>query len=265
MPLSARKPKRHGFTLVELLVLLALAALLLGLLLPFLRRARASAGSVQCQNNLKQICLAMHNAVDIYQGHLPPIAGPYPPAARNYGTVLFHLLPFIEQAHLHQQANGFVWQNRAAAVPVKTFLCPEDRSGPPSQVFREWLAVDNYAGNWLAFGTGGRRFPASFPDGTSNTIVFTERYQLCRGQPCAWGYPGLYYWSPMFARYSEGKFQTQPAANQCNPALPQSPHRGGIQVAMGDGSARLINQAISVQTWWYACTPNGGEILGSDF
>src|SRR5437868_3073179 len=73
-----------------------------------------------------------------------------------------------------------------------------------------WLATTNYAGNWLVFKTGDNRFPAAIPDGTSNTIGFTERYQVCNGTPCGWGYDRVYYWAPMTAYYSDGKFQVTP-------------------------------------------------------
>jgi hypothetical protein len=107
--------------------------------------------------------------------------------------------------------------------------------------------------------------PQTFQDGTSLTIAFTERYQMCNDNRCAWGYPELYYWAPMFAYYSEGKFQVRPAADQCDPALPQSIHPEGIHVAMGDASVRNVSPTISPQTWWYACTPAGGETLGKDW
>ena len=53
---------------------------------------------------------------------------------------------------------------------------------------------------------GTASIPRTFRDGTSNTIVFAERYQMCNGTPCAWGYSSLYTWAPMFAYYTKGKF-----------------------------------------------------------
>jgi hypothetical protein len=111
----------------------------------------------------------------------------------------------------------------------------------------------------------GASIPASFPDGTSNTIVFAERYQMCKGNPCAWGYSSLYTWAPMFAFYTKGKFQNAPRQDDCNPALPQSADSSGIQVALGDGSARMVNESISPETWWNATDPADGNPLGSDW
>jgi hypothetical protein len=44
-----------------------------------------------------------------------------------------------------------------------------------------------------------------------------------------------------------------------------SPHTGGIQVGLGDGSVRMVSPGVSTATWWFALTPNAGDILGSDW
>src|SRR5262249_60482091 len=114
--------------------------------------------------------------------------------------------------------------------------------------FKNWLALTNYAGSWPVFKTGQTRL-AQIPDGTSNTFMFTQRYQMCGDTPTAWGYPTLYTWAPMFGYYSQGRFQHQPTQADCDPQLAQSLEPAGIQVAMCDGSARLISDRISPQTW----------------
>jgi prepilin-type processing-associated H-X9-DG protein len=96
-------------------------------------------------------------------------------------------------------------------------------------------------------------------------MVFTERYQICHDQPCAWAYSGGTNWAPVYAYTDFGKFQPQPPQDRCNPDLAQSQHAGVINVGMGDGSVRAISNNISQRTWYEACTPAGGEVLGSDF
>jgi len=61
-------------------------------------------------------------------------------------------------------------------------------------------------------------------------------------------------------------FQVQPNYfTGCDYRLANSPHTGGIQVGMGDGSARMVSTGVSPTTWYSALTPNGSEVLGSDW
>ena len=99
----------RGFTLVELLVVIAVIAILVALLLPAVQQAREAARRTQCKNNLKQIGLALHNYHDVHQTF--PIG-----ARRQRGTGpswMVGILPFIEQQNLydgfdmHSPHNGF--------------------------------------------------------------------------------------------------------------------------------------------------------------
>jgi hypothetical protein len=266
-PLSPRRPR--GFTRHEVLVVLALLLALFGLLVPVVQWAREVASRVSCANNLRQITLATVSCADTNNGALPPAMGPYLKETSEE-TVFLHILPYIEQDNLYKSAsddkgNHTAWNNGVYGQRIKTYLCPRDSSAGAGHLYDGWLATGSYAANFLVFGTVSARYPASITDGTSNTIAFAERFQVCNQTPCGWGYGAETEWAPVFARSNYARFQVQPFAEQCNPALPQSAHPGGIQVALADCSVRNLYPAISWETWFAACTPAGGEVLGDDW
>ncbi len=170
--------RRPGFTLIELLVVIAIIAVLIALLLPAVQAAREAARRAQCNNNLKQFGLALHNYVDSL-GSLPFGKGdnyedelPMAPVYARWSTHS-QILGFFEQMPLFNAINfnlppetplmdsynmgfmpAFQDPNRenmtVCRIAISAFLCPSDPAGAggPSG----WDGGNNYFGNegsWL--------------------------------------------------------------------------------------------------------------------
>lgn len=131
-----RGPRRArvGFTLVELLVVIAVIGLLIGLLMPAVQKAREAANRISCANNLKQIGLAMHH-YHLDFGKLPPrarLAGPADANQSAGATWAVLILPYMEQENLYHQwdlnRRYYDQNDDARLTPVRNYFCPTRRS-----------------------------------------------------------------------------------------------------------------------------------------
>jgi type II secretory pathway pseudopilin PulG len=288
------------------LVVIAIIGVLVALLLPAVQAAREAARRTTCTNKTRQLVLATHNINDTHRA-MPPLAGNFPTGSANRGTIFYFLLPYLEQKNFydstadaqgrHLASNivpGSNPQVRAYGVFMPAFLCPSDVSNLQRAVrnpgtLNAW-ATASFAANALVF------FPdasiaRTIPDGTSNTLMFVERYQICNGEWHYWGTflnsnnpdpsPAKAPWwrTPGIAITGQPNnpqtatsipFQVGPkmtgAINDrtvCNWVTPNSPHSSMV-VALADASVKTLAASMTLQNFQRLCRPDDGEVVSEN-
>jgi prepilin-type N-terminal cleavage/methylation domain-containing protein len=267
--------RRHGFTLIELLVVIAIIAVLIGLLLPAVQKVREAAARTTSSNHLRQLGLAVHNYNDSYQGKLPPMVdtGTNAPTGAGLQSLFFNILPYIEQDNIYklfQRATPATYY-RSTGTPlgatsniIKVFLSPADStasngtttnitvtvtpapSAPFTSTWTGTFATTSYAGNGLVFkgNTGG--IPRTFVDGTANTIMFAERYQVCAGATAnggtvynLWGVGVYGPQMPLYGVLTPGTPTALTSSGKAAPAanLPTTWNNAAVSVRIGKDNA----------------------------
>jgi len=217
----------------------------------------------------------------------------------GYGPIHFHILPFMEQDNLYKstanlptwapkQWNGTYWAYNAHGKSVKSYLAP----GDPTELLDGSDRI-SYGVNYDAVYNrdtwqSPMRFPAAYQDGLSNTIIFAEQYSQW-----TWGWSGHYFqsdrkwWNGPNYFYGYDKtisgwnwntgsptwavnprnppFQVKPKIKDAHIDYAQSFSTSGLNVALLDGSARLVNGQINPKTFAALCTPAAGDIVGNDW
>jgi prepilin-type N-terminal cleavage/methylation domain-containing protein/prepilin-type processing-associated H-X9-DG protein len=291
----AHQRSRRGFTLVELLVAIAIIAVLIGLLLPAVQKVREAAARTKCLNNLKQLGLALHSYHDT-TGTLPP--GLSVDADQKKYLYLgwpARILPHVEQPGLWASVEdafatdpdptkfwGHVPHAKLIGTPVALFTCPSDGRLPgPNEIPGFILAHTSYLGveGVDQFRRDGTLFLDSrvrllgATDGTSQTLLVGERPPSSDFK-LGWWYRG-------WGQNQEGSAEMLLGARETNTSRPTCPpgpyhygpgrvtelcdafhfwslHPGGAHFLFADGSVRFL--AYSADPVLHAlATRAGGE------
>lgn len=292
--------RRAGVTLLELLVVLAIIAILLGLLLPAVQKAREAAARASCANHLHQIGLALHMHNDTFlvlpcnggwngrQKILNSAGQPFVPFTTDFslgqtyywgvgepnrpprsqpGSWAYSILPYVEKHNIYQTRD---WR---AAVPL--YICPSRRLAQPETVVPQdaygayggggwtWGKID-YAANKEVIPNRPVCWPLTdIRDGTSHTILVGEKAVDPRvNTPTTW------YWDePFFLGGSAGTIRGGVRILHDRPGDNfkgnwGSAHSGGAQFLFADGSVHLLSYSTPWLIVVALLSPDQGDIVG---
>jgi len=261
---------------------IAIIAILIGLLLPAVQKVREAAARSKSSNNIKQISLAVHSYNDANNTKLPPLTdvGAGAPIGAGLYSFFFNILPYVEQDNVYKiftKATPSSYytavstpnfpQGGAAMQVIQTFLSPADSTAssgavnpsvagssqgtPPTGYQSSWTgsyATTSYAANGQVFGSNSGGLPRTFVDGTSNTIMIAERFQICTpgsGTNPVYNLWGVGFWGPQMPAFAALNPNASPSTNMYMSATPPggSPSyvAGTIQVRLGTTAAGLSN------------------------
>lgn len=188
---QSRPEMRTAFTLVELLVSVAIIGILAALLLPAMQASREAARRLTCANHLKQIGLAVHCFHEVHRG-LPPQAVYVIGSTFSGYSVHARILPYVEQMNLYTGVNftlGYAAQPEICKTRIPLYRCPSDpKDGtridggvefyPTNYGFNigTWLGLDQQTalGGDGVFGYNMRHSFAAITDGLSNSLAAAE-------------------------------------------------------------------------------------------
>ncbi|MBX9623284.1 MAG: DUF1559 domain-containing protein [Gemmataceae bacterium] len=293
-PADHASSARRGFSLLELIVVVAIAALLLALLLPAIQKVRSAAARLQSNNNLRQISIATQHYTAARDGALPYFLSRENPAPSEDGNPLMNVMRYIGTPNTYHM-NPSQWNTYVGAV----FQNPAD----PSFVALPQVSGDtSYVANALVF-RKGHTVPQCCADGMSQTIGWAEQYARCGASgfrsydsvPCGMFVirQSPFFGKPFFDPYrrhsfadrdcgdvypssrngvtvpardywslTKDVFQVTPLPSECYPGVPTASHPSGLAVALMDGSVRTIAPSVAATTFWALVTPDGREVVG---
>jgi prepilin-type N-terminal cleavage/methylation domain-containing protein/prepilin-type processing-associated H-X9-DG protein len=293
---SPLRHRRRAFTLIELLIVIAIIGVLMALLVPAVQQARGMVERTSCSSNLRQIGMALTQFHDLFKV-LPSNGGwdgkqtilssngiPFTPSTFDYttnrlypcgvgdprlkpkdqtGSWAYSILPYIEQQGM--------WQERQWWLGVPLYSCPARRPPDPTPTVAQdqWgkYEAGGYAWGRTDYGVSLEAFDnrptcwklARFTDGLSSTIFVGERAYDMIVQQKSW-----YYDEGFFTGGTKGTCRGAVGLSPDGPGINYkdnwgSAHNGGVQFLFGDGSVHLIAFDTDATVMAALLTPDGKE------
>jgi len=278
---------RHSsaFTLVELLVVVAIIAALVGLLLPAVQAARESARRAQCQNNLRQLGIAMALHVDAH-GKYPigclgcqfklPAEGETP-APLKFISWNVQLLPYLEQTALWEAFDFEVpaydpTNKKVGAAVLDVFLCPSTVDSEPYSIDPTWrgTAFTDYGGIYGVEGTGHNALPGeaqAIKENSLGVMIYEQSVtprEVTDGLSKTASIAGLVSRRQPDVVWINGNNIV--AQNEVTPINGiglydeiGSPHPGGAMMTFCDGHVHFVAESVEQAVFLAMLTKAGGE------
>lgn len=277
---------RQGFTILELTVSLTIIGVLAALLIPAIQYARNTARATTCKNRLRQIGVAVESYTAAH--------GVFPPQGEDFLSGHVNLLPFMEQANLHELVTAAPYVslspdqvNSLAMMRPTPFVCPSDSDGATksSYLLNRTRFVHGRMDHGAIGPFGAKRTaigPKDVRDGMSNTVSIAESFNygmvILQASPayeealidCRDGDNTIQKWrAPWFTSgggrngYSHALTpnQTGCGASSWWVATAGSSHRGGVHALRLDGGVQFIAEGVAAQVWEDMGTIDGNETL----
>jgi prepilin-type N-terminal cleavage/methylation domain-containing protein len=288
--------RRSAFTLIELLVVIAIIGILIALLLPAVQKVREASNRTKCQNNMKQMCIALHTYNNLY-GQFPPAYKTATASTQPGWGWATLTLPLTEQDPLYKTldpenvkfgmgnnpAHPYHHPNGITQTKLSLYRCPSDRA-PDLNTYRLEHATSNYravmgpdpgSNNFVAnkdykgvmMQNSKIRF-AQITDGTSNTVVIGECMWDDLTEKWAALWPGMSGLRQGKIYISDVMWWMDPISSQVNGEAPQAfsgRHVGGCFFGFGDGSARFWRVGGDPTKLQWLAGRDDGKLVEYDF
>jgi len=292
---------RRAVTLTEVLVIIGIIAVLIALLVPAVQRVREAALRTQSTNNLRQVILATHQFASEHAGGLPS-AGYVSTTTRSTKSpmkpsLFTSILPYVEPTgkgirniptyqspadpSIDRNVLGLTSYAANAQVFAGNPRLPETfedgtantiafaehygacNVGSGGGLLETWFQFFDSSDLWILGGSRRATFADGWPTVGGDVYPMTIGGISVGTLGVGGGRPLTLTFQVMPRVVASNPYKASPA--DCNPTIPQTPHTGGMLTALGDGSVRILSPGIAPTTFWGAVTPNGGEVLGSDW